>query len=658
MHYRGTNTSLAGLSVRPADSAPIKLLIFLLLLLTFAAGIPATVHAKGGDTLWTRADAVAGKQEAKAMTVDSAGDTIVVGYTGSNANDYYVAKFKADGTGTAWTPVTFGGTGEDVATAVTVDSVDNIIVTGYTWNGSDKDIHTIKYCGSADPATDCPGKSPGEMLWQHTLTNTSGNDSAAAVAVDGDDNIYVAGAYFNAGQMDDFVVIKYPAAGAVPTWTEIFGDDLANPNKINKILAMAVNGTGIAVTGYSGRGTTFDMLTRKYGLDMSFIRGWRHSDSGDCMGKAVRMDAAGNVIVTGSSTNAVNNKDIYTVKYDPASDTALWEKTYNGNSTDEPLGLWVDSAGDAYVSGVTNTLAGNDDFFTARYDGANGDLKWKAIFDAGNDATDIPSGIVVDDAADGGVFVTGYSTVSGNDDFMTLKYRKDNGVLLWEKAWNGSDSKNDRPIGIALEPAGGPVPRSVYVAGWSDSTATGYDYQLVKYDHGPLNAPTSLTAAVVFDDASKITLTWYDNSINEEKFVIERKQGESGTWGAITPDKTSLAPPNDTTVIPTVPATTYTNDSLTTNNFYYYRIRAWNSANTYSDYSNEARALTKVVSIAVPAWSYTYNGADNRDDVATAITTDTDNHPVVSGYSDLTEEGVEGMYSNDYMTYKLDRIDK
>ena len=644
MHYRGTNTSL-------------KQLIFLLLLLTMATLFPGSANAIGGAPLWSSTDAVVGKHEAKAMVVDSSGNTIVVGYTGDNANDYYVAKFKADGSGTAWPPVTFGGTGDDVATAVTVDSKDNIIVTGYTWNGSDKDIHTVKYCGSANPAADCPGKNPGDLLWQHTLTNTSGNDTAAAVAVDSSDNIYVAGSYFNGVQAEDYVVVKYPSTGAVPTWTELFGDDVANPNKINKILAMTINSTGIAVTGYSGRGTVFDMITRKYGFDQSLVRSWRHSDSGDCMGKAIKMDTAGNVIVTGSGTNALGNKDIYTVKYDPASDTPTWEKTYNGNSTDEPVGLWVDSTGDVYVIGVTNTLAGNDDFYTARYNGSNGALTWQAIFDAGNDATDIPVGIVVDDAADGGVFVTGYSTVTGNDDFITLKYRKDTGVLLWEKAFNGSDNKNDHPIGIALEPAGGPVPRSVYVAGWSDSTAAGYNYQVVKYDYGALNAPSNLTAAAASD--TSITLTWYDNSTNEEKFVIERKQGESGTWGAITPDKTSSAPPNDTTVIPTVPATTYTDSTgLVANNYYYYRIRAWNSANTYSDYSNEARALTKVVSYADPAWSYIYNGADNRDDVATAITFDTDNHPVVTGYSDLTEEGVEGMYSYDYMTFKLDRADK
>ena len=639
--------SAAGFTV----SAWPGLILALLILLVCCS----SAYAKGGEILWSRADAVAGKQEAKAMTVDSAGNTIVVGYTNSNANDYHVAKFKADGTGMAWTALPEGGSGEDIATAVTVDSKDNIIVTGYTWNGSDRDILTIKYCGSANPGADCAGKNPGEPIWQHILANTSGNDSAAAVAVDGSDNIYVAGSYFNGGRTDDYVLIKYPSAGAVPTWTEIY-DDPTNPNKINKILGMAVNGTGIAVTGYSGRGTTFDALTRKYGFDQTFIREWRHQGSGDCMGKAVRMDTAGNLIVTGSATNALNNKDIFAVKYNPADDIPVWDKTYSGNSLDEPTGLWVDSAGDAYVTGVTNTLSGNEDFFTARYDGTTGEYKWKAIFDAGNDATDIPVGIVVDDVVDGGLFVSGYTTVSGNDNFITLKYRKDTGGLLWKQTWNGSDNKNDRPIGIALEPAGGPVPRSVYAAGWSDSTATGYDFQVVKYDYGALNAPSILTAAAASD--TSITLTWYDNSINEEKFVIERKKGESGTWAAITPDKTSPGAPNDTTTIPAVPPITYTDSTgLLANNYYYYRVRAWNSAHTYSDFSNEARALTKIVMYANPtaAETFLYNGADNLDDVATAITLDSDNHPVVTGYSNLTEEGVVDSFSDDYMTFKLDR---
>jgi uncharacterized delta-60 repeat protein len=613
---------------------------------------------KGGDLVspFPVVDARTGLQYAKAMTVDSAGNVIVAGYmnTGSN-NDYQLAKFKADGTGLAWPPVSYGTSGDDVATAVTVDASDNIIVTGNVWNGSNYDIHTIKYCGNANQVG-CGGKNEGEVIWQHTYDAAGGNDTATAIAVDGSGDIYVAGYAFNGTHQDDFLIVKYPAGGATPTWVELYDDSdtPGNINHINRILAIAAGPDGIAVTGYSSNGTDFDILTRKYGFDKSLVRQWRHSSAGsrDDRGIAVKMDSSGNVIVTGFVTNTANNTDIYTVKYNPGSDTPLWENSYDGNGADEPKGLWVDGSGDVYVTGYTTTLAGNQDFFTVRYSSAGIEL-WKSTLDAGNGSTDIPVGIVVADAADGGVFVTGYSTVSGNEDYLTAKYRKDNGTLLWEKSWNGAGNKNDRPVGIALEPVGGAHPGNVIVAGWSDSIANGYDFAVIKYDFGALNAPTMLTATAVSD--TSITLSWYDNSINEEKFVIERKRGDSGTWGPITPDKTSPAPPNDVTTIPGIPATTYTDSTgLLANNYYFYRVKANNTGGD-SYYSNEAHALTKVVSYADPSWTYLYNGAENKDDVATAITTDSDNHPVVTGYSDLTEEGVVNSLSYDYMTFKLDR---
>src|SRR5512133_434847 len=597
----------------------------------------AAAFAKGGDPVvpFPVVDARAGLQYAKAIAVDVAGNIIVVGYTDSGlGDDYQVAKFKADGSGLAWPPVSYGhaGGGDDIATAVAVDSSGNIIVTGTVWNGvNNEDIHTIKYNGSN-----------GAVLWQDTHVS-GGRDTATAIAVDGDNNIYVAGYAFNDTRQDDFLILKYPSGGGTPTWVELY-DDTAYPNNDNRILAIAAGSGGIAVTGYSSKGgVDFDILTRTYGFDGTFVKGWRYSSAGsrDDRGIAVKMDSAGNVIVTGMVSNAANNSDIYTVKYNPGSATPVWEQTYDGNDIDEPRGLWVDGSGDVYVTGYSTTLAGNQDFFTVRYQGGNGTEQWKSLLDAGNGSTDIPVGIVVDNEADGGVFVTGYSTVTGNEDYLTVKYRKDNGTLLWEKEWNGADSKNDRPVGIALEPAGGPTPRNVIVAGWSESSANGYDFAALKYDYGVLNAPGGLSAAAATN--TSITLSWADNSSNEDTFVIQRKLGESGTFADIT----------------TVPAntSTYTDEGLIANNYYYYRVRAYNASNGDSYYSNEAHALTKVVSYDTVVWKYIYNSADNRQDVATAITVGPDNHPVVTGYSDLTEEGVAAAYSYDYMTFKLDRVD-
>lgn len=590
-------------------------------------------EATGGDEIapFPVVDTRADKQEAKAMAVDSDGNIIVVGYTGSNGNDYFVTKFKADGSGLSWDPVTFGGSGADVATAVAVDTAKDIIVTGYTWNGTDYDVHTVKYSGV-----------DGSVLWQHTFDDgtANGNDMAVAVAVDGSNNIYVAGTSANGTRRDDLLIIKYPSAGNTPTWQEIY-DDIDYPDNDNRILALAVGSNGIAVTGYSSKGgADFDILTRKYGFDKSFVRQWRYSSTGsaDDRGLAVKLDSAGNVIVAGYVAVSASNTDMYTVKYDPASDTPIWAKTYGGNGIDEPRAVWLDNADEVYVTGYTTTLSGNQDYVTLRYASAPADNPvWQTALDAGNGATDIPFAITGDNAADGGIFVTGYTNVTGNENFLTLKYRKDTGAILWQKSWNGSGNKHDRPIGIGLHS------RNVCVAGWSDGV-TSYDFVVQKYDFGALNAPSELVATVQPDSETSIILTWTDNSSNEDTFIIQRKLGEGGTYADIVTDPATL--PAGTT--------TYTDTGLTANNYYYYRVRANNAANGDSYYSNESRALTKIISYQAPAWSYLYDGNSNED-YATSIAVGSDDHPVVTGYSLLPDSGAD---SFDYITIKLNRDTK
>jgi titin len=88
------------------------------------------------------------------------------------------------------------------------------------------------------------------------------------------------------------------------------------------------------------------------------------------------------------------------------------------------------------------------------------------------------------------------------------------------------------------------------------------------------SAPTGLSAAAA--SSSEISLTWTDNSDNEDGFKIERKTS-GGTYS----------------VLATVGAgiTSYNNIFLSSNTTYYYRVRAYNSLG-YSDYSNEVSATT------------------------------------------------------------------
>ena len=601
----------------------IQLLLFIPLgFFLLSTGI---AFAKGGDVVWQHADPQAGKQDPSASVMDNDGNIIITGYqnvTGGMDDDYWTVKFRADNGGVAWR-ASFnkaGGTDRAAAVAAVVDANNDIVVTGFVWNGNNQDIHTIKYSGAT-----------GDIVWQHTYNGAaSGNDTGTAVAVY-DSYVYVGGNSQNANGHNDIVILKYHLNGTSPAAEVIYNGPA---NEADLLEAIAADATGFAVTGKSWNGSADDMLTIKYDLDGNKLWEARRSGAGGASGKQVKMGPGGTVIASGTAANGID-VDLYTAKYSSATGTVVWDRTYNGAYDDEPFGLAIDGAGDVYVTGYTWTLEGNNDFYTARYSGSTGAIIWEQQFDSGNGNTDmsIATGIVVDEGGD--VFVTGFTVTDDNYDFQTLKYHRDTGNQLWQRSFNGADNRNERPVGIALT-AGG----EVVVSGWSETLATGMDYIVIKYDKGAINPPTSLNAATLAD--TSIRLNWTDNSSNESGFRIQRKTGVAGAWADIATVEANV--------------TTYTDPAagLAPGTYYYYRVLSFNAANGDSHYSNEAWGLTVYVNYILPSWSFLHNEA-NRDDFAIGIAVGSDDHPVVTG-TVLTGEDEFNLNYN-YLTMKLDRGD-
>ncbi|SNB47720.1 fibronectin type III domain-containing protein [Geobacter sp. DSM 9736] len=595
--------------------------------MTLLLGLQVQAHAVGGDVVWLTSDSQPGKQEPKLSATDSQGNVVLTGHqnmTGGINDDMYTVKFKADGSGISWRALVDRTGGEDRGLAVTVDGNDDVIVTGYVWNGVNRDIHTMKYNGST-----------GAVIWQHTVNGSAnGSDIGTAVTTDSLNNVYVAANSQNSSGNDDILVLKYAPGGPSgdsPLWTVSYNGAADGLDQVN---AIAAGVAGVVVTGKSWNAASYDMVTISYGFDGVKVWEKRYSTGGGsnngCIGNQARFDGSGNVIAVGSVANG-SNLDIYVVKYSAANGSVMWQKTYDGGLDEEPLGLAVDAAGDVYVTGYTYTLTGANDFFSARYAGATGTTVWQQLYDSGNGNTDmaVATGIVVDPAGD--VFVTGYTVTDGNYDVRTIKYKRDTGNLLWQKAYNAPANKNDRPVGIGISPSG-----DVLVAGWSDSMANDLDFIILKYDRGVLNPATGLTATAV--SPTSIALAWYDNSSTEDGFKIERKLGETGSWSQIT--------------VASANATSFTDTGLSPDNTYYYRVRSYNAASGDSSYSNEAHALTVFVTFTAPAWSFSYNNPDNTDDYANAIAVGADNNPIVTGYSNRNT----GTF--DYFTAKLNRGDR
>ncbi len=212
----------------------------------------------------------------------------------------------------------------------------------------------------------------------------------------------------------------------------------------------------------------------------------------DDYGIASAIDGAGNVYMTGSSTNAAGVGVIFLTKFNP-NGTKLWTRTYSGGGGGPDYGwvVEVDAAGNAIVAGDSVGIGTGNDLVTLKYDPA-GTLQWVRRHNGpGNDEDGVFGGrsLGVDPA--GNVVGGGYSTGAGTGyDWVVIKYSP-SGALVWLDRINGSGNSTDACWGIAVDAAG-----DIYAGG--DITGVSRDLFVAKYDAGGEIIETS-AATVLYD---------------------------------------------------------------------------------------------------------------------------------------------------------------
>jgi uncharacterized delta-60 repeat protein len=147
---------------------------------------------------------------ATSVAVDSLDRVVVAGRTnnGSN-NDFAVARLTAAGAldasfdGDGKQTVAFGAA-NDQAFGVAIDSLDRVVVAGYTFD--DWAVARLTAAGALDASFDGDGKQ--------TIAFGTANDQAYGVAVDSLDRVVVAG-YTGPYPNYDFAVARLTAAGAL-----------------------------------------------------------------------------------------------------------------------------------------------------------------------------------------------------------------------------------------------------------------------------------------------------------------------------------------------------------------------------------------------------------------------------------------------------------
>ncbi len=155
-----------------------------------------------GAELWRRL--VDGSQKdfdsASSIAVDSNDDVVAAGVTLTpHEDDFTVAKVRGTTGSVRWLRKIDGGAGEsDTATAVTVDSHDNVIAVG-----------GLSIAGAGQEFTVISFRPGGSTRWTRTIAGTTpaGFDIATCVAVDAADDVAAGGLTENVGTGVDFTVV-------------------------------------------------------------------------------------------------------------------------------------------------------------------------------------------------------------------------------------------------------------------------------------------------------------------------------------------------------------------------------------------------------------------------------------------------------------------
>jgi hypothetical protein len=422
-----------------------------------------------------------GGDEGFGIAVDSSGNAYVTGWTNSTdfptmnplqpANRGYSNAFvsKLNLTRSALVYSTYlGGSGEDFGEGIAVDSSGSAYVTGYT---ASTDFPTM------DPLQPSYGGGPwdgfvaklnptGSALVYSTYLGGGGDDQGHAIAVDSSGSAYITGwtastdfptvnplQPANGGGYDAFLAKVNPAGSALVYSTYLGGSGY------DYGYGIAVDGSGNAyATGMTestnfptmnplqpANGATNPTLENAFVAKLdstgsALIYSTYFGGSGGDYGFGIAVDTWGNAYITGYTGpgfptmnplqpafgGGTYGTDAFVTKLNPTGSALVYSTYLGGSEDDVGWGIAVDSSGNAYVTGYTQSTdfptvnplqpangGGYSDAFVAELNSTGSALVYSTYL--GGTSEDIGWGIAVDSS--GSAYVTG---ITVSTDFPTM----------------------------------------------------------------------------------------------------------------------------------------------------------------------------------------------------------------------------------------------
>jgi uncharacterized protein (TIGR03437 family) len=291
---------------------------------------------------------------------------------GAVVGDAFVAKINASGNALVYCGY-LGGGGEERGQRIAVDSGDNAYVTGFT-NSTEASFPVavgpdLTFNGNTGDAFVAKINAAGTALVYCGYIGGNGVDDGGDIAVDSAGAAYVVG---TTGSTE----ASFPVAG---------GPDLSYNGEIRDAFIAKVNASGAALAycGYIG-GSGFD---RGVGIAVDGM-GQAYA-TGETNSAETSFPVGGGPDLTHNSEGFI---DAFVAKVNAAGTGLVYCGYIGGGNGDSGLDIAADSAGNAYVIGVTFSteasfpVSGGPDL---SYNGGDLDVFIAKISDGGNNATSV-----------------------------------------------------------------------------------------------------------------------------------------------------------------------------------------------------------------------------------------------------------------------------
>ncbi|RPI17504.1 MAG: T9SS C-terminal target domain-containing protein [Ignavibacteriae bacterium] len=376
------------------------------------------------------------------------------------------------------------------------------------------------------------GQQPS-IIWDETYNGPNLQDSAIAITANHNNGLFVTGWSLGTGTGADIVTLRYN-----PTDGSLMWSNRSSINLEDKPTAIVADNNFVYVTGWMFKTVSNrDAIVIKYDAatgDTVFVR--TYTNAGGEYGRAISVDANGNVFMTGRS-DIGGSQRFTTVKYGP-SGNQLWVFIYNGpfaTNFDEALSSTVDGAGDVYITGYCNgAIASTSDILTIKINGSAGTEVWAKRFNGPLNHEDRAYSVILDDAG-ANVFVGGYASRNGSvQDIFAIKYSAATGDSV-SAIFHAGSTNIEAAYSMTKDTSD-----NIYLTGFAYFSGSNH-FQTVRFNPTLTNvdwskqatdADNSIAASIAYDTSGFIWVTGNSLTSNGRDYLTIKYEASSGneTW--------------------------------------------------------------------------------------------------------------------------------